>query len=156
MKWNAFVLVGLMTMGAIASAQLVIAQGNSSISREPQENDMRPAIGRINPNKPIQIRVISQTNEPLVASVIPSAGDRIVAPGKSVTFGRLNQSYLPLPLDLQVSLQKNSDPNRPIRIFLDIKTVGNEIIVNAKTSQQGAGNSSQTIDVDTQGLIYLY
>jgi hypothetical protein len=156
MKLGRLALAGLMTMGAIAATQLVLAQQNPLAPRETQRNDRRASIARINPNRPIQIRVISQTNVPVVASVIPEVGDRVVAPGKSVTFGRLHTSYLVLPMDLQVSLERSPDPNRPLRLFLDVKTSGNEIIVGVRTSLTGAGNSSQTVDVDAQGLVYLY
>ena len=164
MKLGIVALAGLMTMGTIlttttqlrATPQFVMAQANQPASAEPQQNDRRPAIAKINPNQPIQIRVISRTNVPVVASVVPAAGDRLVAPGSSVTFGRLHTSHLSLPLDLQVFLQKSPDPAKPIGLFLDVKTAGNEIIVGVRTSLTGNGNSSQTIDIDKRGFIYLY
>ncbi|MEX0269337.1 hypothetical protein AB3R30_09345 [Leptolyngbyaceae cyanobacterium UHCC 1019] len=155
MKLGTVALAGLMTMGAIASTHLVIAQDNQPVPVESQQNDRRAAIARINPKKPIQIRVVSQTTVPVVASSVPAVGDRPVAPGKSVTLGRLHTSYLSLPLDLQVSLAKTPDPDQPIGVSLDVKTAGNEIIVGVKTSPT-AVNSAQTINIDQKGLIYLY
>ncbi len=155
MKLGFIALAGLMALGAIATTSLVMAQGNQPTTVEPQQNDRRPAIARVNPNKPIQIRVISQTTVPVVASMVPAVGDRPVAPGKSVTFGRLHTSYLSLPMDLQVSLAKTPDPAKPTGVSLEVKTAGNEILVGVKTSPT-AGNSAQTINVDQKGLIYLY
>lgn len=155
MKLLPVALAGLLTLSAVATTQLVVAQGNQSTPVEPQQNDRRPAIAKVNPNKPIQIRVISQTTVPVVASIVPAVGDRPVAPGKSITFGRLHTSYLSLPMDLQVSLAKTPDPTKPIGVSLDVKTSSNEIIVGVKTSTK-SGNSAQTINVDQKGLIYLY
>lgn len=137
-------------------AQLSVAQADRPASVEPQQNDRRPAIAKVNPQKPIQIRVISRTQEPVVASVIPVVGDRPVAPGKSVTFGRLHTSYLPLPMNVQVSLQNDVDPNQPVSVYLDVKTAGNEIIVGVRTAVAGTGNTSQTVNVSPQGLIYVF
>ncbi|GAB4337941.1 MAG: hypothetical protein OHK0047_27910 [Leptolyngbyaceae cyanobacterium] len=155
MKLGLVALAGLMTIGAAATSQMVMAQGNQPAPVEPQQNDRRPAIAKVNPNKPIQIRVISQTTVPVVASMVPAVGDRPVAPGKSVTFGRLHTSYLSLPIDLQVSLAKTPDPAKPISVFLNVKTAGNEIIVGVTTSPT-SGNSAQTMNVDQKGWIYLY
>lgn len=155
MKLGGFALVSLVIMSAIATTQPVMTQ-ESPASVEPQQNDRRSAIARINPKKPIQIRVISQTNVPVTASLGTAAGDRPVTPGKSVTFGRLHTSYLPLPLDLQVTLQETPDPNNPVKVYLDVKTLGNEIIIGVKTSSTGSGNSSQAVNIDPKGLIYLY
>lgn len=155
MNLSTVALAGLMTMGVLASTHLGMAQENQPVPVEPQQNDRRPEIARINPKKPIQIRVVSQTTVTVVASSVPAVGDRLVTPGKSVTVGRLHTSYLSLPMDLQVSLAKTPDPAQPIGVSLDVKTVGNEIIVGVKTSPT-AGNSAQTINIDQKGLIYLY
>jgi hypothetical protein len=90
-----------------------------------------------------------------VASLF-QAGDRPIAPGKSVTFGRLHTRYLTLPINLQVLLQDNPDPAKPTGVFLEVKTEGNEIIVSVKTSLTESGTSSRAINIDKQGLIYLY
>ncbi|CAA9588327.1 hypothetical protein AVDCRST_MAG81-4391 [uncultured Synechococcales cyanobacterium] len=158
MKLGTVALAGFMVLsalGAIASTHLVTAQETQPAPVAPQQNDQRAAIARINPQKPIQIRVISQTDVPVVASTF-QASARLVAPGKSVTFGRLHTSYLSLPINLQVSLKNNPDPTQDIRVYADVKTSGNEIIVGVKTAQTGSGNSVEAINVDQQGLIYLY
>ncbi|MDX2228222.1 MAG: hypothetical protein NW220_01200 [Leptolyngbyaceae cyanobacterium bins.349] len=156
-------LTGFMMMGAVLTATVPLrATSQSSVAQqntpkiEPQQNDRRTAIAGVNPQRPIQIRVVSQTTLPVVASLGTAAGDRPVAPGKSVTFGRLHTSYLPLPLDLQVTLQDTPDPNQPVGVFLDIKTAGNEIIVGVKTAASSDGNSSQTVSVDQKGAIYRF
>lgn len=156
MNLGTVALAGLMTMGAIASTHLVMAQENQPAPMAPQQNDWRAAVARINPKQPIQIRVVSQTTVPVVASLGSAAGDRPVAPGKSITFGRLHTSYLLLPLNLQVSLQETPNPDQPIRLYLDVRTASNEIIVGVKTASTGAGNSSQTINVDDKGAIFVY
>lgn len=156
MKIGVTASAGFMAMLVIATAQYATAQENQPTPVPPQQNDQRSAVAKINPQRPIQIRVVSQTNVPVVASLAQAASDRPVLPGKSVTFGRLHTSYLTLPIDMQVSLQSTPDPDKPTRVFLDIKTVGNEIIVTVRTSPTGVGNSSQTINVDEKGLIYLY
>jgi hypothetical protein len=164
MKLGIVGLAGLVMMSAMVlgttqlqgATQMSVTQVDRPASAEPQQNDRRPAIAKVNPQKPIQIRVISRTKEPVVASVIPVVGDRPVAPGKSVTFGRLHTSYLPLPMDLQVSLQNDVDPNKPISVYLDVKTVGNEIVVGVRTAASGTGNTSQTVNVNSQGLVYVF
>ncbi|MGI0488055.1 hypothetical protein ACN4EK_21660 [Pantanalinema rosaneae CENA516] len=156
MKMDVIASAGLMAMFVITTSQYAIAQENQSTPVSPQQNDQRSAVAKINPQRPIQIRVVSQTSVPIVASLTQAASDRPVLPGKSVTFGRLHTSYLTLPIDMQVSLQTTPDPDKPTRVFLDIKSAGNEIIVTVRTSPTGVGNSSQTINVDEKGLIYLY
>lgn len=164
MKLNLVVLAGLTMTGIIlpfttvpsTTVQAVIAQEKLPEPGTPQQNDRRAAIARVNPKRPIQIRVISQTNVPLVTSVVAATRDRPLAPGQSVTFGRLHTSYLNLPLNLQVTMQDNPDPKNPIGVSLEVKTAGNEIILSAKTSASESGPSSRAIRVDDQGLIYLY
>ncbi|MDX2243765.1 MAG: hypothetical protein NW224_24070 [Leptolyngbyaceae cyanobacterium bins.302] len=172
MNVGSLIVAGLATFGTIATVtgQTVIGQtvtgqmvippqrvmAQQTAPGEPQQNDRRPSIARINPQKPIQIRVVSQTKVPVVASLGTAVGDRPVAPGKSVTFGRLHTSYLSVPLDLQVTLPDSTDPNNPIGVFLDVKTAGNEIIVGVKTAVSGGGNTSQTVSVDQKGLVYVF
>jgi len=164
MKLGTFVLVGLTTISAtfaiaiqlLASNQVGVAQDTQTAPVEAQQNDNRPPIARVNPKKPIQIRVVSQAKVPVVASTIAAAGDRVIAPGKTTTFGRLHTSYLPLPLDLQITLQETPDPNNPLRVYLDVKTGGNEIIVTVRTRFGGIGNSSQAVNIDEKGAIYIY
>ncbi len=156
MKLGLFTLLGLMMVGAIATTQLAMAQETQPTPVEPQQNDARTAIGQINPKKPIQIRVVSQTKAPVVVALGTVASDRVLAPGTSVIFGRLHTSYLPLPLNLQVTLQDTPDPNNPVSVNLVVKRSGNEIIVNVKTVLQGSGNSSQTLYVDEKGAIFVY
>jgi hypothetical protein len=155
MKWNRVALVGLMLVSGIGGIQRGMAQ-TKPVPREPQQNDRRSAIAQINPRQPIQIRVVSQTTVPILASLVTVTDDRLVAPGKSVTFGRLHTSYLSLPIDLQVSLKETPDPNNPVRVFLNVQTSGNEVIVNVRTALSGAGNASQAMNIDQKGGIYLY
>lgn len=150
-----FAWVGVTAVGMIISP-LVLAQQAEPPAIEPQQNDQRAAIARIDPQKPIQIRVVSRSNLPVIASLGATIGDRPVAPGKSVTFGRLHTSYLPLPLDLQVTLKDTPDPNNPLGVFLNIKTVGNEVVVEVKTAFSSQGNSSQTVTIDPKGAVYRF
>jgi len=158
MKLGIVALAGLMVVGTVVaniSIDRVMAQEAQPVTGTPQQNDRRAAIAQINPQKPIQIRVISQTDVPIVASTV-QAGDRSIAPGQSVTFGRLHTSYLTLPINLQVLLQDNPDPAKPTGVFLAVKTAGNEIIVSVKTALTESGTSSRAINIDKQGSIYLY
>jgi hypothetical protein len=156
--WSTFVLAGCIALGMslALTKQWVGAQGTQPNPVEPQQNDRRAPIARVNPKKPIQIRVVSQASVPVVATTIVADGDRLVAPGKTVTFGRLHTSYLPLPLDLQITLRDTPDPEKPIRVFLNVQTAGNEVIVNVRTGFTGVGNSSQTISLDEAGRIYVF
>lgn len=154
MTIKTFAWVGLLVIGAIATPWLTVAIAQDT--PQPQQNDVRAAVARINPKRPIQVRVVSQTQEPVVASIIPAAGYRNLGPSQTVTFGRLHTSYLPLPMDLQVTLQNTPDPNDPVQVFLNVKTVGNEIVVNVKTAKTGSGSPSQTVNVDEKGAIYIY
>jgi hypothetical protein len=156
MKLAITAVAGLITIGAVSTIQLVMAQGQQPVPVAPQQNDRRAAIAKISPNQPIQIRVINRTNAPIVTSIVSITDDRPVASGQSTTFGRLHTSYLPLPLNLQVSLQNTPDPNKPVGVSLDVTTAGNEIIVGVKSSTTSSGNSSQTVDINAQGLIYIY
>jgi len=117
-----------------------------------QPNDQRSPIAQIDPSKPIQIRVVSQTNIPVEASIVPAVGFRTLLPGQSITFGRLHTKFLSLPLDLQVT-----NPNAGLRlgIFLDVQTRGNEVIVGVKT-QRERGNGTQSLDIDAGGNIYRF
>ncbi len=155
MMLTRFAWVGVMALGMMMSP-LALAQESAPPIAEPQQNDRRAAIARINPQKPIQIRVVSRTDVPVVASLGPLIGDRPLAPGKSVTFGRLHTSYLPLPLDLQVTLKETPDPNNPMGVFLGVKTVGNEVVVEVKTAFSSQGNSSQTVSIDPKGAVYQF
>lgn len=155
MTLTRFAWVGATAIGMMMSP-LALAQESSPPAAEAQQNDRRGAIARINPQKPIQIRVVSRTELPVVASLGTLIGDRPVAPGKSVTFGRLHTSYLPLPLDLQVTLKDTPDPNNPVGLFLGVKTVGNEVVVEVKTALSSQGNSSQTISIDPKGAVYQF
>ncbi len=170
MKLNQSVLVQWVAFGVVVSAcattgsaaigsvtgPFAIARKNLPVSVALQQNDRRSAIAKVDPNKPIQIRVVSQTNVPVVAFVRSATGYRPVSPGQSVTFGRLHTSYLSFPIDLQVSLENSPNPDNPIGVDLEVKTASNEIIVGVKTSKTNSGPSSRAIHVDNKGLIYLY
>jgi hypothetical protein len=120
MKWKTLLVLGLISLGAIAPIGVVRSQDGTLGTGHPQQNDLRPPIAKVNPTKPIQVRVISQTNVPVVARVVAKTDDRLVAPGQSVTFGRLHTNYLPLPFNIQVSLQNTPDPDQPIGVLLEM------------------------------------
>lgn len=154
MNWSLWMLAGWLAIAPLGMTARGVAQG--TLPGEPQQNDRRSAIARIDPKKPIQIRVVSQTTLPVVTSTVAAAGDRPLAPGQTVTYGRLHTSYLPLPLDLQITLQDTPDPNNPQSLFLDVKTVKNEIIVTVRTGRSDRGNSSQALSIDATGAIYVF
>lgn len=155
MKYNLLALAGLLTLTAIAAPEQATTQQKPAPA-EPLQNDVRPPSGRINPNRPFQIRVVSRTKDPVIATLLPAAGDRPLAPGKSVTFGQLHTKYLQLPVDLQVSLVDVPDPNNPVSVFLDLNVSGNQVNVFVRTAASGSGNASQSIDINEKGLIYVY
>ncbi len=154
LKFCFWTVLGTVAMGVVALKQSVIAYPTNQPTQIAQ--DTREPIGSIRPDQPIQIRVVSRTDVPLIATLVePAVGDRPVAPQQSVTFGRLHTSYLSLPIEMTVYVEEQG-----IDVFFEVSTSGNEIIVDVttvvETEDEQPGNSTQSIQVDKQGLIYLY
>lgn len=121
--------------------------------------DVRESVASIDPTQPIQIRVVSQTDTPVIATLVePAVGDRPIPPRQSVTFGRLHTSYLPLPIDMTAYVEVPET-----RLYIAVTTSGNEIIINVTTASttndthtESLGNPTQSMYVDENGLIYVY
>ncbi|MEA5571942.1 hypothetical protein [Calothrix sp. UHCC 0171] len=153
MKLSILVVVGLITMGVIAQSELTTAQQSEQVpNTSQQQNDRRsPIAAKINPNKPIQIRVVNQSNVNILAVLAePTSRERNVIPQKSVTFGTLHTSYLPPPIDLTVYTDVK-DTN----LRAQVKVVRNELIVTI-TGQPATFGITRSIYVDEKGSIYVY
>jgi hypothetical protein len=151
MKLSILVLAGLITMGAIAQSELTNAQQSEPVQETPQQNDRRSPVAKINPNKPIQIRVVNQSNVDILAVLAePTSSERNVQPQQSVTFGRLHTSYLPPPIDLTVYTNVIE-----MNLRARIKVVGNELIVTI-TAKPATYGITRSIYVNKEGVIYLY
>jgi hypothetical protein len=118
---------------------------------QPQLNDRRLPIAKINPNKPIQIRVMNSSKGDIqIALAEPASEEVTVKPEKFVTFGRLNKSFLPLPINLTIYTNvKNTNLNAAIRVE------NNELIVTI-TSKTNVFGASREVNVNKKGNIFLY
>lgn len=118
---------------------------------QPQLNDRRPAIAKINPNKPIQIRVMNNSKVDIQTVLTEPASEEItVKPEKFVTFGRLNKSFLSLPINLIIYTNvRDSNLNAAIRVE------NNELIVTI-TSKTNVFGASREVNVNKKGNIFLY
>lgn len=139
MKFLSYVLA-LAIGGSIPGA---IAQTNL--------NDNRPPIAQVNPQKPIQIRVINQSSDQIVAVLTePASADRQVGAGQDVTFGRLNRSYLPLPIDLIVYTERKNN-----NLKISVAAIANEVVIRVNAQPDVAGATS-AVYIDPKGNIFLY
>ncbi|OKH38017.1 hypothetical protein NIES2101_36250 [Calothrix sp. HK-06] len=152
MKLRIVFLVGLIAMGVTAQPEFTTAQQSESVQQAPQQrNDRRESIANINPNKPIQIRVVNQSNVSiLVVLAEPTSREHNVPPQKSVTFGTLHTSYLPPPVDLTVYTDV-----KEMNLRTQIKVVNNELIVTVRAKPATYG-ITRSIYIDPKGAIYLY
>ncbi len=152
MKFRIVFLVGLIAMGVTAQSELTTAQQSESVQQAPQQrNDRRESIANINPNKPIRIRVVNQSNVSILAVLAePTSREHNVPPQKSVTFGTLHTSYLPPPVDLTVYTDV-----KEMNLRTQIKVVNNELIVTV-TAKPATYGITRSIYIDPKGAIYLY
>lgn len=118
---------------------------------EPQINDDRQSVTKIDPQKPIQITVKNQSGVAIIVLLTePASSERKVLPDQSTAFGRLHTSYLPLPIDL---MTYTDVPGKQLRGNLEVKE--NEILVTIKTAKTNNGQT-KSVRVDEAGNIYLY
>jgi hypothetical protein len=151
MQLNILALASLIVMGAIAQPILASAQLSEVEPGVPQQNDRRSPISKIDPSKPIKLRIVNQSSvEVLAVLAEPTSRERKVLPQQSVTFGTLQKSFLPPPIDLTVYTNAK-DTNLRAKIAV----VSNELIVTV-TSKPGAYGLTRSIAVDKAGSIYLY
>ncbi|MCG9892999.1 MAG: hypothetical protein MH252_18240 [Thermosynechococcaceae cyanobacterium MS004] len=152
MKSSIVALASLMTLGMIAGTTPILAQPSEVAPGTPQQNDRRsPIAAKIDPSKPIQIRIVNQSSVEILAVLAePTSRERKVLPQQSVTFGSLKSSFLPPPIDLTVYTNVN-DTNLRARVTV----VNNELIVTV-TSRPGAFGITRSLEVDAKGAIYVY
>ncbi|AKG21359.1 hypothetical protein [Calothrix sp. 336/3] len=137
---------------AIAQSEFKNAQQSEPIQDKPRQyNDRRSPVAKINPKKPIQIRIVNQSKVDILTLLTePTSREQNVRPQKSVTFGRLHTNYLPPPIDLTVYTNVQ-ETNLDARI----KVIGNELIVTI-TAKPATYGMTRAVYVDEQGAIYLY
>lgn len=152
MKFNSLALVSLILMGTIAPTICTMAQQSETVQGVPQQNDRRaPVAAKVNPSKPIQIRVVNQSNVEIQAMLAePTSSERKVQPQQSITFGTLHTSFLPPPIDLTF-YTNSKDTNLHARVTV----VKNELIVTV-TAKPGANGLTRSIHVNKTGAIFIY
>jgi hypothetical protein len=151
MKLSNLLVVGLLTMGVLAQSALTNAQQSEPVQKNPQVNDMRTPVAKIDPNKPIQIRIVNESNVDILAVLAePTSREHNLKPKKSVTFGRLHTSYLPPPIDLTVYTDVENT-----NLDAQIKVVNNELIV-AIAAKSATSGITRSIYVDQEGAIFVY
>lgn len=142
---------GLCLLGAVTTVIPTMAQPSETLPGVPQQNDRRSPISKIDPSKPIRLRIVNQSSvEVLAVLAEPTSRERKVLPQQSVTFGTLQKSFLPPPIDLTVYTNAK-DTN----LRAKISVVSNELIVTV-TSKPGTYGLTRSIAVDKSGSIYLY
>jgi hypothetical protein len=148
-KFAAFALSGLLGLGAIAQSNSVMAQ-QGYLSQVPQTNDMRKPISQIDPNKPLQIRVVNKSSVNIKALIKGVTTERMATPSNSVTFGRLHTSYLPLPISLIVYTAAENTNLMP-----EITVINNELIVTFTSKTDFAGITT-SVYVNEKGEVLLF
>jgi hypothetical protein len=149
LNFAAFALSGLLGLGAIAQSNSVMAQ-QGYLSQVPQTNDMRKPISQIDPNKPLQIRVVNKSSVNIKALIKGVTTERMATPSNSVTFGRLHTSYLTLPISLIVYTDAENTNLMP-----EITVINNELIVTFTSKTDFAGITT-SVYVNEKGEVLLF
>ncbi len=109
-------------------------------------------VARINPNRPVQIRVINPGSATVIATLTqPASAERRVPPGGSTTFGSTTRSFLPLPIELVIY---PVDPS----VAVAIEVLASNNVVEVIVSQQLSGGSSGNlaVSIESNGDIFRY
>lgn len=109
-------------------------------------------VARINPSRPVQIRVINPGNATVIATLTqPASAERRVPPGGRTTFGSTTQSFLPLPIELVIY---PADP----RVSVAIEVLASNNVVDVIVSQQLSGGSpgNLAVSIESNGDIFRY
>ena len=149
-KFAAFALSGLLGLGAIAQSNSMMAQQVYLSQKVPQTNDMRKPISQIDPNKPLQIRVVNKSSVNIKALIKGVTTERMATRESSVTFGRLHTSYLTLPISLIVYTDTKNTNLMP-----EITVVNNELIVTFTSKTDFSGITS-SVYVNDKGEVLLF
>lgn len=153
MKFNLwFLSIGVLT-GIIVLSGAIASHSSEAETVTPiiLAQSGRQPVGQINPNRPIQIEVINAGGAPVISRLTqPPTDERLVAPGRRVTFGSLTTSYLPTPIFFLASPQQSD-----IGLSLSVLTEGNlvRVVVGAALSEVPGGTS---MTIDTNGQIYVF
>lgn len=148
MKWM-FVLGG--TLGSLIDKfQLSSDRQIDSIQRGVRQNSINSPLPPINPNEPIQLCVVNQSNVEIVAVLTePFLLELNLQPSELVDFHKFHRNYpLPIDLTLYAKAQKTT-------VSLGVKVVNNELTIRV-TTQKAGQSESRSIHVDKDGTIYLY
>ena len=154
MKFGIFALVGLTIVGVLTQNKPVTAQLSRYflVAQGIEPFELRSLVATVDPNRPIQISVINQSELTVKAQLMkPASEERDVPNQGSVTFGRLHTSYLPLPINLTVYPINTTN----YTLNGDLEVVNNEIIVTVTKNTPETGPGIRSIRVDEAGNIYL-
>jgi hypothetical protein len=155
MKRSVLMLLGLITLGVAAQRHPAIAD-----PVEPQTIaqfvpvDASAPVGTLDPALPIQIRVVNRSGPDTVVGAVllqPPTDTRLANPGEVVTFGTLHTSFLPPPLELEVSAKDAVINIEAVTILVR----DNEIILSAE-AQPGATETSRVVRVEESGEVFLF
>ena len=149
-------ILAILTCGILFPPDLGLAQTDQLGQVAPTQSSEDPSpVAAVDPARPIQIRVLNRSDSTVevVSQLIqPTSNERKVGPGRSVIFGRLHTSYLPLPLEMMMYVKADN-----IGLDLEVRVENNEIILvtTAKPTADSSMPGSQSISVDAAGDIYL-
>ena len=156
MNFSILALSGLLTVGLIPQVESATNQAPPilQLTQGIEPSEARVSIAKVDPKKPIQIRVInkSQIKADIVTQLmLPPSERRIVTPGGSVIFGRLHTNFLPPPLEFSIF------PIDEDIILDDLElTVDNNEIVITVAGETGSSGGLRNIRVSQSGDIYLF
>ncbi|MBE9140506.1 hypothetical protein IQ254_25460 [Nodosilinea sp. LEGE 07088] len=155
MKRSVLMLLGLITLGIALDRHPAIAElpQDSTIAQFVLIDAAAP-VGTLDPAKPIQIRVVNRSGQDTVVGAVllqPPTDTRFANPGEVVTFGTLHTSFLPPPLELEVSAKDADISVEAVTILVR----DNEIILSAE-AQPGPADTTRVVRVDESGEVFLF
>ncbi|GAB4374872.1 MAG: hypothetical protein Kow00121_19880 [Elainellaceae cyanobacterium] len=108
-------------------------------------------VARVNPDRPIQIRVENATSIPIRSRLTqPASAERTIAAGDSTSFGSTTTSYLPLPINLLVYPEQN---NVGLALYVDTEENLVRVVIAAAASDTPGSTSMR---IAPTGGIYIY
>lgn len=118
-------------------------------------------VAQVDPDEPIQIRVINESDVDVGALVrFPPTDTRIATPGESVTFGVLHTSFLPPPIDFQVYALIDNSMIDDLTLETDIVAENNAIIITTEVVPNLEATTAPGIRrgmrVTESGEVYLF
>jgi len=118
-------------------------------------------VAQVDPEEPIQIQVINESEVDIGALVrFPPTDTRMAAPGESVTFGVLHTSFLPPPIDFQVFALLDGSMIDDMTLETDIVAENNAIIITVEVVPNAAATTApgirRGVRVTESGEVYLF